>query len=1156
MYTYSLNSLKSLNCKYTSFCLDTKSLINLKSRNIFKTCEPNCTNGVFCCELLVKNLNSVDLNNTRLSNNICSFFNVNISDVFAIKYKFINNKVNSIKFLVKFESFNQYINYENIILPRNWVILNRLHSLKSTAIQYNERSLVVVEVNDTLYRTQSDALTLNVVVENNADVSTDRNNSIDVGQDSIRYGGVNSCARNNLNSINHFNAFKCNFNFFHVNVQGLLSGSHFDELKSIVLCNNFVSIFAISESWLRSSNTNKSIKVDNFKVIRADRKGKPGDRNKGGGVAIYLKKNFRHKVLLNSSKNNFEINNIEFLVVEIFTRFSKLIFGVVYRAPKCSVNDSKNFFNMICTTFGSNTQNVIIVGDFNINFLADNKNFNLMNNFSNMFSLVNDVCPTHYWPGKTPSQIDLIFTNNKNRVKSFFHFPSGISHHDVVCGSFNISVDNRNTKVRIVNRDYRQLDIDSLHVAIGTLDWNFENISDVNIMAEVLNSNILYLIDRFAPIKTRSINYSPKPWFNDNIKQALSDRKIAYDICKRYNVGNSESDADRNSRYKEKCSLVKKLIRQSKKSSFTRDYSRAVTSKDRWNLIRDQGCGKDSDSNDKEILDNFSLNDFNTFFASIHHSDGSDLNNLFTNQVNSTFTFREINESDIFSAFKKIKSNAVGYDGIPIKFLKLVINEISGTLVFIFNFCIKNGVYPADWNTLLIRPLNKVSNPESVSDFRPISIISIIAKIFAIILNTQIVNYLESESLLHPHQSGFRKGHSCETALLRISENIRKSISKKKVVIYVSLDIKSAFPSVPHDALIEVCKSVGFDDNATKFLKALLSNISQRVKVGDETSDPILITNGILQGTNVAQTLFSIYINDIISVCEHINGFLFADDFQAILEADNSNLDYFINLVNSDLQRINTFVSNRGLKLNISKSKGMIIGSKCNIRKINFDTVNKLHIAGDDLEYCKQIKNLGVIFDENLGFVENDNMKIQKVYGVLNRINHTKHIIPNYVKRDIATALIDPLLDYGSIVTYGWGAYGTNGEESRMLVADNDKIRYVYGVKRHEHVSGYRDRMNGLTPQERAKIHSAVLIYKHLKGETPSYLNDLFIVKNSSSRSNGQLRPTQVRTEFDKRAFSYGAIEFWNTIPNDIAHADSLDVFKDRVKKWIRSVRN
>jgi hypothetical protein len=421
-------------------------------------------------------------------------------------------------------------------------------------------------------------------------------------------------------------------------------------------------------------------------------------------------------------------------------------------------------------------------------------------------------------------------------------------------------------------------------------------------------------------------------------------------------------------------------------------------------------------------------------------------------------------------------------------------------------------------------------------------------------MNSQVTGYLESNALLHERQSGFRKNHSCTTALLNISESIRSALNRKKIVIFVSLDIKSAFPSVPHDALLKVCKSYGFNDNALKLVNSIYSNIKQKVVVGDSESDFISIQNGVLQGSNFGQTFFSIYFNDTLNVPEHLTGHLFADDCQALLEVDFDQINSGIDKVNSDLEKLNDFISRRGMKLNGSKSKVMIIGSKHHTSRLNFDMINDVIIGGEKLEFCKSIKNLGVIFDENLNFQEHDKAKLQKVYGVLNRIRHTKRFIPNYVKRDIATALIDPIMSYGDVISYGWGAHSTLSQENRILVADNDKIRYIYGLKRSDHVSGYRERLNGLNPESKAKLHSMVLIYKQLSNSSPAYLNHMFVRNGPPSHYPDNLRVLFTpRTAFDTRAFSFSAINFWNNIPVEIRNSKSLNIFKRDLKHFLRS---
>ncbi|XP_055308105.1 uncharacterized protein LOC129572187 [Sitodiplosis mosellana] len=134
-------------------------------------------------------------------------------------------------------------------------------------------------------------------------------------------------------------------------------------------------------------------------------------------------------------------------------------------------------------------------------------------------------------------------------------------------------------------------------------------------------------------------------------------------------------------------------------------------------------------------------------------------------------------------------------------------------------------------------------------------------------------------------------------------------------------------------------------------------------------------------------------------------------------------------------------------------------------------------------------------------------------------------------------------MDYGNVVTYGWGAHSTQNQVHRDLVADNDKIRYIYGFKRNDHVTEYRERLSGLTPESRAKLQSAVLIFKQLSNCSPEYLNRMFVRNGESSRYP------------DTRAFSFSAINFWNSISVEIRNSKSLVAFKNNLKHLLRSTQ-
>lgn len=204
-------------------------------------------------------------------------------------------------------------------------------------------------------------------------------------------------------------------------------------------------------------------------------------------------------------------------------------------------------------------------------------------------------------------------------------------------------------------------------------------------MVNTLNGNIVNLMNRFAPLKSRRVGYSPKHWFNNDIKQAMDERKAVYDNLK---VNDPVTHQQRNELYK-----LKSLIRSAKKESTVNDSKEATTMRSIWNIIESLGCCKEAKSknSNSKILDNFNLNDINKSFVSIHESDGADLNDLsLPDNIQSTFRFQQINIDIFMAAFRQIKSNAIGHDEIPLKFLKLIILSIAQHIVTIFNYCISN----------------------------------------------------------------------------------------------------------------------------------------------------------------------------------------------------------------------------------------------------------------------------------------------------------------------------------------------------------------------------------------------------------------------------------------------------------------------------------
>jgi retron-type reverse transcriptase len=148
-------------------------------------------------------------------------------------------------------------------------------------------------------------------------------------------------------------------------------------------------------------------------------------------------------------------------------------------------------------------------------------------------------------------------------------------------------------------------------------------------------------------------------------------------------------------------------------------------------------------------------------------------------------------------------------------------------------------------------------NPVSISDTRPISIISPIAKTCEHILNSQIDRFIEKHKLLTPYQSGFRKKHSTATALIDITDTLRQTIDVKNVCIVVLPDFSSAFNLVNFDILLAKLKhQFHFSQDALNLTKSYLTDRKQRVVINGKKSEWLKLKSGTPQGTVLSPLLF------------------------------------------------------------------------------------------------------------------------------------------------------------------------------------------------------------------------------------------------------------------------------------------------------------
>ena len=232
-----------------------------------------------------------------------------------------------------------------------------------------------------------------------------------------------------------------------------------------------------------------------------------------------------------------------------------------------------------------------------------------------------------------------------------------------------------------------------------------------------------------------------------------------------------------------------------------------------------------------------------------------------------------------------------------------------------------SGIFPDDWKCARVTPLFKQGEASDLNNYRPISVISVLAKVFERIVYDQLYNFLSNEDIISTHQSGFRSLHSTVTALLEATDDWAFNIDRGNVNAVVFLDLKKAFDTLDHDILLSKMNLYGIQGITLDLFRSYLTNRTQRCLVNGSLSRICSLKCGVPQGTILGPLLFLIYINDLPNC-------LYADDTH-ITYADVDVNSIKLNL-NRDLGNLNKRLIFDKLTLNTAKTEFMLIAQDKN----------------------------------------------------------------------------------------------------------------------------------------------------------------------------------------------------------------------------------
>ena len=828
--------------------------------------------------------------------------------------------------------------------------------------------------------------------------------------------------------------------FLHQNLRSM--NKNINELQSFInqlKCSqsSTPTVIGVTETWLTSQDDANlaRFQIPGYHFLHSSRK-----IGKGGGTGLYIKNDIDFTEV--TDYNVF--SQCESTWIAISINKTKIIVGVLYSS---GTNRNKQLFSdeldELLEHFNNQKKKVIILGDMNIDLLSIKTTDSyyktlITNGFKNTFSFATRVVQD------SETLIDHIITNLTDTVwKSISGtIMNDISDHNSTFVIFPHYHEEKKIKESNFEQvfSFKNYHAETAKNHAADEDWaDVLNSASANDAYDIFQAKLATLQSRvIQKVKITEKNFLQKPWMTHGIRRAQKQR---YKLYKKTKLNpNNQIFFDKYKRYR---NLLCRIMRNAEKDYYTRLIEEANGDQGRtWHVIKDimgrkkkklslpdkiilnDGSEVEGKNNVQKALNNHFTNIGKELASQISPSNKKPEDFVPELSNASSFFFNPITEYDIFTALSRLKKRkSFGPDCLHPRFIKDIAEEIVTPLTYIANLSIESGTFPTQLKIARIVPLYKGGDKKRATNYRPISLLSVFAKILEGLVYDRLVSYFEEKHLFTDAQFGFRKNKSTKAALIRFINRIQHAVDDHLKTAAIYIDLKKAFDTVDHEILLNKLLKYGIRGVVIDWIKSYLNDRKQFIETENEVS---LLKCGVPQGSKLGPLLFLIYVNDLPSVLKETSPTLFADD--TTIHGTASNYDELARKINSDLSKLSEWFKANKLTLNVQKSFSCIFGMHQKQKEPDF------FIDGQKIENSDTVKYLGVYVDSHLTWLSHIHFisnKISQTIGVLSKI---KHCLNEKTLKTLYYSLIHSRLIYCQEI---WGSASKSALEPLVRIQKN-----------------------------------------------------------------------------------------------------------------------